>query len=131
MTEFGATDKLDVLRRVAAGADAVGVGWLYWQYKTYGDPTTSAAAEGPDAESLVTPAGAVKAAKVRVLARPYPTRIAGRGARWSYRPADGRFSLRWTAVPRRRHRGRAAAARRIPRGFACAPAACAWCGARH
>ena len=25
------------------GADAAGVGWLYWQYKTYGDPTTSAA----------------------------------------------------------------------------------------
>ena len=47
VTEFGATDKLDILRRVADGADAVGVGWLYWQYKTYGDPTTSAAGEGP------------------------------------------------------------------------------------
>ncbi len=98
VTEFGATDRLDVLRRVADGADAVGVGWLYWQYKTYGDPTTSAAGEGPDAESLVTPGGAVKAAKLRVLARAYPTRIAGRGARWSYRTADGHFNLRWTAV---------------------------------
>ena len=37
-------------------------------------------------------------ARVRVLARAYPTRIAGRGARWSYRATDGHFSLRWTAV---------------------------------
>ena len=40
----------------------------------------------------------MKAAKVHVLARAYPTRIAGRGARWSYRPTDGHFSLSWTAV---------------------------------
>jgi endoglycosylceramidase len=98
VTEFGATDRLEIIRRVADGADAAGVGWLYWQYKTYNDPTTSAAAEGPDAESIVTPGGAVKTAKVRELARAYPMRIAGRGARWSYRAADGRFSLRWTAA---------------------------------
>jgi hypothetical protein len=98
VTEFGATDKLDVIRRALDGADAVGVGWMYWQYKTYDDPTTSAAAEGPDAESIVTPGGAVKAAKARALARPSPMRIAGRRARWRYGAADGRFSLRWTAV---------------------------------
>ncbi len=96
MTEFGATDKLDVVRRVADRADAAGVGWLYWQYKTYRDPTTSAAAEGPDAESLVTPAGAIKAAKMRTLARAYPERIAGHDARWTYRVTDGRFALRFT-----------------------------------
>jgi endoglycosylceramidase len=98
VTEFGATDKLDVLRRIADGADAAGVGWLYWQYKTYRDPTTSAAAEGPDAESIVTPGGSIKAAKARALARAYPMRIAGRAARWSYSAANGRFSLRWTAA---------------------------------
>jgi endoglycosylceramidase len=98
VTEFGATEKLGVLRRVADGADAAGVGWLYWQYKTYDDPTTSAASEGPDAESLVTPGGAVKAAKARTLARAYPQRIAGHDARWTYRASDGRFTLRWTAV---------------------------------
>jgi endoglycosylceramidase len=98
VTEFGATDKLDVIGRVLDGADAVGVGWLYWQYKTYRDPTTSAATEGPDAESIVTPGGSVKAAKARALARPYPMRIAGRRARWRYGAADGRFTLGWTAV---------------------------------
>jgi endoglycosylceramidase len=99
VTEFGATEKLNVIRRVLDGADALGVGWLYWQYKTYGDPTTSAASEGPDAESIVTPGGAVKAAKARELARPYPVRLAGRSVRWHYSAADGRFTLRWTAVP--------------------------------
>ena len=78
VTEFGATDKLEILRRVTDGADAAGVGWLYRQYKTYRDPTTSAAAEGPDAGSIVTPAGAVKAAKVRELARAYPRGFAVR-----------------------------------------------------
>jgi endoglycosylceramidase len=117
VTEFGATDKLDLLRRIADRADAVGVGWLYWQYKTYNDPTTSAASEGPDAESIVTPGGAVKAAKARELARAYPMRIAGRGARWSYRAADGRLSLRWTAV---RGADTVVAVPRLayPRGFA-------------
>jgi endoglycosylceramidase len=98
VTEFGATDKLEIIRRVADGADTAGVGWLYWQYKTYGDPTTSAASEGPDAESVVTPAGAVKAAKLRELARAYPQRISGVGARWSYAVASGRFTLRWTST---------------------------------
>jgi endoglycosylceramidase len=98
VTEFGATEKLGLLRRIADGADAVGVGWLYWQYKTYRDPTTVAAAEGPDAESIVTPAGAVKAAKARALARAYPQRIAGRHARWTYDAAAGRFTMRWTAA---------------------------------
>jgi endoglycosylceramidase len=117
VTEFGATDKLEILRRVTDGADAAGVGWLYWQYKTYRDPTTSAAAEGPDAESIVTPAGAVKAAKVRELARAYPQRIAGTSARWSYRAADGRFSLSWTAA---RGTDTVVAVPRVayPRGFA-------------
>jgi endoglycosylceramidase len=98
VTEFGATNKLDVIRRVVAGADRFGVGWLYWQYETCGDPTTSAASEGPDAESIVTPAGAVKAAKALELARPYPMRVAGRDARWRYSASDGRLTLRWTAA---------------------------------
>jgi endoglycosylceramidase len=97
VTEFGATDKLDILRRVADGADAVGVGWLYWQYKTYGDPTTSASAGpgGADAESIVAVDGRVKTAKVRVLARAYPERIAGTDARWSFDDRKAVFTLRY------------------------------------
>jgi endoglycosylceramidase len=85
-TEFGATDDLATLRRVTRDEDAAGEGWLYWQYKTYGDPTTSSSAGpgGTDAESIVADDGRVKTAKVGVLARAYPERIAGTGARWSF-----------------------------------------------
>jgi endoglycosylceramidase len=94
-TEFGATDDLATLRRVTADEDAAGEGWLYWQYKTYGDPTTSSSAGpgGTDAESIVSEAGRVKAAKVKVLARAYPERIAGTGARWSFSERSGVFRL--------------------------------------
>jgi endoglycosylceramidase len=97
MTEFGATERLEVLRRVMQLADDAGIGWHYWQYKTYDDPTTSAASESPDAESVVTTSGLPKEAKLRVLARPYPQSVAGRSARWSFDDVTGRFSLRWTA----------------------------------
>jgi endoglycosylceramidase len=98
MSEFGATERLSVLRRVLKLADEAGVGWQYWQYKTYSDPTTSAAAESADAESVVTTGGRVKQAKLEVLARPYPQALAGRGAHWSFDDGTGRFRLRWTAV---------------------------------
>ncbi len=97
MTEFGATERLEVLRRVVQLADDAGIGWHYWQYKTYDDPTTSAASEGPDAESVVTTGGQPKESKLRVLARPYPQAVAGHSARWSFDDVTGRFSLRWTA----------------------------------
>ena len=97
-TEFGATDDLATLRRVTADEDAAGEGWLYWQYKTYDDPTTSSSAGpgGADAESIVAVNGRVKRAKVGVLARTYPERIAGSGARWSFDPRTGVFSLSYT-----------------------------------
>ena len=96
-TEFGATDDLAPLRRVTRYADAAGEGWLYWQYKTYGDPTTSASAGpgGADAESIVAVDGRVKTAKARVLARAYPERIAGTAARWSFDDRKTVFTLRY------------------------------------
>ena len=102
VTEFGATDDLTVLRRVADLADRSGEGWLYWQYKTYGDPTTAASSEpgGADAESLVDAAGHVKAAKLGVLSRAYPERISGTGASWSYDDATRQLRLRYVASRR-------------------------------
>lgn len=97
-TEFGATDDLALLRRVTADADRYGEGWMYWQYKTYMDPTTSASNEagGNDAESIVAVSGRPKARKVAVLARAYPERIAGTDARWSFDDKRARFVLGYT-----------------------------------
>ena len=97
---LGATDDLDVVGRIASLADRAGHGWLYWQYKTYFDPTTSARSTpgaSADAESVVDEAEHAKTAKLALLARAFPERIAGSGARWSFDPATGRFELTWHA----------------------------------
>jgi endoglycosylceramidase len=101
-TEFGATDDLVDLRRVTRAADRYGEGWMYWQYKTYDDPTTSASAGpgGADAESIVAVDGKVKRKKVDVLARAYPERIAGTGARWSFDDRSGVFRLSYRPAGR-------------------------------
>jgi endoglycosylceramidase len=99
LTEFGANDNLAVLRRIVNLADRNGEGWQYWQYKTYFDPTTAASTEpgGADAESIVAENGRVKTAKLRVLARAYPSRISGRSASWSYNDRTRRFRMSWVA----------------------------------
>ena len=100
LTEFGATDDLAVVGRIAALADAKGQSWHYWQYKTYFDPTTSARTSpgaSADAESIVDEGGTVKADKLKVLARAYPERLAGSAARWRFDPAAGAFDLRYRA----------------------------------
>jgi len=102
LTEFGGTDDLATLRRVADLADAGGEGWLYWQYKTYGDPTTSASSGpgGADAESIVDTSGHVKAAKLGVLSRAFPERISGSAAHWSYDDRTRQLRLRYVASRR-------------------------------
>jgi endoglycosylceramidase len=99
LTEFGATDDVSTLRRIVDLADRNGEGWQYWQYKTYDDPTTQSSSEpgGADAESIVSAAGKVKTAKLRVLERAYPSRIAGSGAKWTYNDRTGRFRMTWRA----------------------------------
>jgi endoglycosylceramidase len=98
ITEFGANDDLASLRRQVRAFDAAGMGWQYWQYKTYFDPTTDASSQpgGADAESIVSERGRVKQAKLRVLARAYPERIDGSDASWSFddRRSVFRFSYR-------------------------------------
>jgi endoglycosylceramidase len=97
-TEFGATDDYARIRSVTSLADEAGEGWLYWQYKTYGDPTTSSASGvgGTDSESIVADTGKVKTKKVGVLARGYPERIAGVKPRWSFDDRSGVLSLSYS-----------------------------------
>jgi endoglycosylceramidase len=97
-TEFGATDDIARIRNVVNLADKAGEGWLYWQYKTYNDPTTSSASGlgGTDAESIVADTGKVKPRKVDALARAYPERIAGTNPRWSFNERSGVLSLSYT-----------------------------------
>ena len=66
--------------------DAEQVGWIYWSWKFYGDPTGSAA------EGLVTSHGQLKTT-ARVLSRTYPEAVAGRPIAFDYSPDTDVFHL--------------------------------------
>ena len=86
VTEFGATSSVPYLANVTSLMDAEQVGWVYWSWKYYGDPTGSAA------ESLVMANGRLKAT-ARVLSRTYPEAVAGRPISFDYSPNTDVFHL--------------------------------------
>ncbi len=90
VSEFGATSSNALLDRLTAAADRTLVGWTYWSWKYYGDPTGSAD------EALLAPNGHLRST-ARALARTYPQAIAGRPTSLSFDPASGAFQL--TYVP--------------------------------
>jgi endoglycosylceramidase len=98
ITEFGATDLISDLTRSTAEFDQHLLGWQYWAYKNWHDPTTSAssAAQGlfADDADLAT----VKADKLAVLQRTYPQFTAGTPTALSFDPDSGAFSYAY--VPR-------------------------------
>jgi endoglycosylceramidase len=97
MTEFGATNDLSNLAEMTALADTNRLGWLEWAYTGH-DITSSS----PDGQALVLdpaqpPTGAnVVAAKLKVLAEPYPRAVAGTPTAWSF--ANGVFRLMYSTA---------------------------------
>src|SRR3954451_810079 len=101
LTEFGATDDLDTLRRVINRADQFMSGWQYWAYCGCSDPTT----QGPgETQAIVKdpskpPSGDnLKTAKLAVLVRPYPQLVAGTPKPWSFDEATKEFHLDYTTA---------------------------------
>jgi endoglycosylceramidase len=101
VTEFGATDDLDTLRRVIGAADDFMVGWQYWAYCGCSDPTT----QGPgETQAIVKdpakpPEGDnLKAAKLGVLVRPYPQLVAGTPKAWKYDETSKAFELAYSTA---------------------------------
>jgi endoglycosylceramidase len=99
LSEYGATDDVAALTRIAQLADRHMVSWQEWHYCGCSDPTTT----GPgDIQALVKdpnqpPRGAnVFRDKLKALARPYPQAIAGTPLRFSFQPATRRFRLVYT-----------------------------------
>ena len=98
LTEFGATDDATNLTEMTNLADRDMVPWIEWAY-TGNDPTTSG---GGGAQAIVNdprqpPTGAnLKAAKLKLLSRPYPQVVAGTPVSFGF---DGRtFRLRYTTA---------------------------------
>jgi endoglycosylceramidase len=98
VTEFGATDQLDDLTRSTREFDQHLLGWDYWAYKNWSDPTTSAGSGAQGLFSNDADLSTVKTAKLRVLERAYPQYTAGTPTALSFDPATGAFS--YSYVPR-------------------------------
>ena len=100
LTEFGATDELPVIAEVTAQADAALVGWHYWQYKNFQDPTTES--QGSSAQSLFaddSDLSSVKVEKLKLLERAYPQATAGTPLALSFDPVTAEMLYRYTAGP--------------------------------
>ncbi|MCZ4498266.1 MAG: endoglycoceramidase [Marmoricola sp.] len=97
MTEWGASDNIRAIQIDADGADANNMGWLYWAYKYWNDPTTADTKQGlfTDDADLTS----VKADKLKQLVRTYPQATAGRDLRYAYDTASGKFTMSYTADP--------------------------------
>jgi endoglycosylceramidase len=101
LTEFGATDDLDTLRRITTAADQYMVGWQYWHYCGCNDPTT----QGPgETQAIVKdpskpPEGDnVKSEKLAVLVRPYPQLVAGTPLGFTFDADKKVFDLDYSTV---------------------------------
>ncbi len=86
LSEFGATSNATLLNRLTTEADRSQVGWTYWSWKFYGDPT------GSSAEGLVAADGSLRST-ASVLSRTYPQAIAGRPTSMSFDPSSRTFQL--------------------------------------
>lgn len=88
VSEFGATSSPALLSALVASLGDQRVGWTYWAWRYYHDPTGSAA------EGLVTGNGRLRPT-ARDLAETYPEAIAGRPLAMSFDPATAAFHLRY------------------------------------
>jgi len=89
MSEFGATHSVALLSDVTAFADALDLGWTYWSWKYYDDPT------GSSFEALVTARGTLEPT-VAALTRTYAQAVAGTPRSVKFDPLTGAFSLTYT-----------------------------------
>ncbi|HMD45042.1 MAG TPA: cellulase family glycosylhydrolase [Acidimicrobiales bacterium] len=111
MSEFGATHDNDLLDRVTGYADLLGLGWTYWSWKYYDDPT------GSTDEELVSATGHLEST-VNVLSRTYAQAVAGTPVSVLFDPGSGSFKLAY--VPSERVEAPTVvfvAARHYPEGY--------------
>ena len=98
LTEFGATDNLEIVARMAELADRHMVSWHWWHYGEWSDPTTSGSGgiQGMFANDLDRP-GSLKQAKADVLIRTYPQAVAGTPTGFSFDLETKEFVLTFLA----------------------------------
>lgn len=89
MSEFGATTSQALAGFDTEWAGLEDLGWAYWAWKYYDDPT------GSSAEGLVLPDGSYSSI-VTELSRTYPQEVAGVPSAILFNPFTGSFGLNYT-----------------------------------
>ncbi len=97
MSEFGASGDEALIAWLTAVADQYQLGWTYWSWKYYGDPT------GSSDEALVRSSGEL-APTIASLSRAYPQAVAGVPRSIRFDPVTGRFELTYLPMADRRAR---------------------------
>jgi endoglycosylceramidase len=91
MSEFGASGSSVMLSTVAGYADEFQVGWAYWEWKYYNDPT------GSSDDALVRADGSIKPAAA-VLSEAFPLAVAGTPTETRFDSGTGGFALEYVAA---------------------------------
>jgi len=92
LSEFGATTDTADLTRITSDANANLVGWIYWQWINYGDPTGSHS-------SALWPPRRATASQLDVLSQTYASAVAGTVTATSFDPGTAAFSLHYLSNP--------------------------------
>lgn len=97
MSEFGAGEDTTDLTRVMDLANTNLVGWTYWQWKLFADPT------GGSTEALVSTAAGgqdvIDPVKAAVIVQPYAQAVAGTPTAMAYDPSTHVFTLSYVPAP--------------------------------
>jgi len=105
MSEFGAGEDTTDLTRVMDLADANLLGWTYWQWKQYGDPTggsteglvdSDTSCSSPQCKGSTFP-DAIDPVKAAILVQPYAQAVSGTPTSMSYDPSTQVFDLSYQA----------------------------------
>lgn len=101
LTEFGATSDQASLTGMVDRAAQHRVGWMYWAYCGCDDPTTSG--PGPEQALVFDPSkaptgGNVDWAKMRALAVPHPSVVAGTPRSYAFDRATRVLTTTWTTA---------------------------------
>jgi endoglycosylceramidase len=93
LTEFGASTDTADLARITSDANADLVGWIYWQWINYDDPTGSHS-------SALWPPRTATASQLEVLSETYASAVAGTPTSMSFDPRTAAFELRYRSDPK-------------------------------
>ena len=93
MTEFGATSSRALASLLSMDTTTLGLGWMWWSWRYYDDPT------GSSAEALINDQQQLSPSAL-AIATTYPIAVAGTPLSSVLDPIDGQYSLTYLPDPK-------------------------------